>query len=217
MTLVWTPQQAVDVALVVSALGLVLCLVLAFVPLRRTRRRRMAADGTIDDGDESDVGATVPTEGDPAPGWWLHGPRTASRPGGVRAVATGVVCGLVAAFISAPLIGGLVGIGIVVVLRVPRLRLLLGAVATLLILGTGTFIIIRQGVDATQANGGWPSEFGGANGLAWAGVLFLGADAVLEIRDRLRGSVPDEPRSAGAPESARGTPSRRQRILGVRR
>ena len=41
----------------------------------------------------------------------------------------------------------------------------------------------------TQPNGGWPSEFGGADGLAWAGVLFLGADAVLEIRDRLRGSV----------------------------
>ena len=63
MTLVWTPQQAVDVALVVSALGLILCLVLVFVPLRRTRRRRMAADGTIDDGDESDVGASVADRG----------------------------------------------------------------------------------------------------------------------------------------------------------
>ncbi len=202
VTLVWTPQQAVDVALVVSALGLILCLVLVFVPLRRTRRRRKAADGTIDDGDESDVGATVPTEGASAPGlvaaWAEDGESTGWR----GAVVTGVVCGLVAAFISAPLIGGLVGIGVVVVLRVPRLRLLLGGVATLLILGTGMYIIIRQGVDATQPNGGWPSEFGGADGLAWAGVLFLGADAVLEIRDRLRGSVPDGPPSAGAPESA---------------
>jgi arabinofuranan 3-O-arabinosyltransferase len=199
VTLVWTPQSAVDVALVVSALGLVVCVVLVFLPVRRRRRRRVAAEDTVD---EADVNASAPSDGGHGPelvaSWAGDGDVTEWRP----AVVTGAVSGLAAGLISAPLVGGLVGIGIVVVMRKPRLRLLLGGAATVLVLAAATFIIVRQGVDVSQANGGWPSEFGGATGLAWAGILFLGADAVLEIRDRLRGSVPIEPRSAGAPDSA---------------
>jgi len=184
---------------VVSALGLVVCVVLVFLPVRRRRRRRVAAEDTVD---EADVNASAPSDGGHGPelvaSWAGDGDVTEWRP----AVVTGAVSGLAAGLISAPLVGGLVGIGIVVVMRKPRLRLLLGGAATVLVLAAATFIIVRQGVDVSQANGGWPSEFGGATGLAWAGILFLGADAVLEIRDRLRGSVPIEPRSAGAPDSA---------------
>ena len=198
VTLVWAPQRAVNVALVVSAIGILLCLALAFVPFRRLRRRRAVAGGAVD-GDER--GAASATQGGTGPELVASLAQTGESTGWRAAVVTGAVCGLVAGFISAPLIGGLVGIGIVVVMRAPRFRLLLGAVATLLIVGAATFIIIRQGVDVTQANGGWPSEFGGASGLTWAGVLFLGADGVLEIRDRLRGPVPADPRSTGTPES----------------
>jgi hypothetical protein len=208
VTMVWAPQRTVNVALLISALGLVLCLGLILFPLGR--RRRHPVVGVTDD-DATDVGMEEGSPGvvaDAGPAlmtsWAEQG-----RPTGWRtAVVTGALCGLAASYISAPLIGGLVGAGVLVVLRVPRLRLLLGVAATAMVLASGTFILIRQGVDHSQANGGWPAQFGGASGLAWAGVLFIGADAVVELVTR-RGSVapsvsadvaPDDP--LAEPESA---------------
>ncbi|HEY5108335.1 MAG TPA: alpha-(1-_3)-arabinofuranosyltransferase family protein [Acidimicrobiales bacterium] len=192
VTLVWVPQRSVNVALVVSAMGLVLCLMLVLLPLRRNRRRQVA-DGAEADGSHASDGGPGPVL---VATWAGEGTST----GWVATVAAGAACGLAAAYIAAPLVGGLVGAGVVVVLRVPRLRLLLGAVATVLVLATGTFVVIRQGVVPTRANGGWPSQFGGADGLAWAGVLFLGADAVVELVTRRRSSVPHGPDPVAGPD-----------------
>ena len=176
VTMVWAPQQTVNIALVISALGLVLCLGLVLLPRRRRRAQTdpAYADGTADDGPEL------------VPAWSGRGDPTRWP----ATVATALGCGLAAAYISAPLTGVLVGAGVAVVLRLPRLRLVLGTVATGLILIMGTFVVVRQGVDPTRANGGWPSQFGGADGLAWAGVLFLGADAVVELVTRKRSGDP---------------------------
>lgn len=167
VTLVWAPQRTVNIALVISALGLVLCLALVLVTRRRRRSPEDVTAGEEDAGDGPELVPSWSGRGDPT-GW----PTT---------VASGFGCGLAAAYISAPLIGALVGVAVAVVLRLPRLRLVLGVVATGLVVAMGTFVVIRQGVDPTRANGGWPSQFGGADGLAWAGVLFLGADAVVEL------------------------------------
>jgi arabinofuranan 3-O-arabinosyltransferase len=209
VTLVWAPQLSVNVALVMSAMGLVLCLIMALLPPRRFRRRPVAADGAMGDAPDGDVGAWLSSELGSGPHLVASLAGEGASTGWVATVASGAACGLAAAYISAPVTGGLVGAGVMVVLRVPRLRLLLGAVATLLVLATGAFVVIRQGVIPTRANGGWPSQFGGADGLAWAGVLFLGADAFVELVTRRRSPVSGSnstaaPEPASVPEPAAG-------------
>ncbi len=183
--LVWAPQRSVDVALIISTLAVLLCLVLVFVPVRRRRRRTARADGSA--GLPDDVTGAVGVAAVPGPVLAEPGDGGVPTSSWTTAVVGGVLYGALAAFISAPLIGALVGIGVVVVLRRPRLRLALGGAATLLVLATGLSIVIAQGVDPGKANGGWPSGFGFADGLAWAAVLFLGADALAELVSRLRG------------------------------
>jgi len=181
---VWTPQQSVNIALLISAAVLVLCVVLALLPFlrRRKRRRSSAANGAGPEADDDTLGAAPGAppvlvaswdDGTPGAGW-------------ATSLIGGALYGALAGFISQPLIGALVALGVVVVLRVPRTRLVLGVVATGLVLVTGVSIMIGQAVDPARANGGWPSGFGFADGLAWAGVLFLGADAVVELMSRVR-------------------------------
>jgi arabinofuranan 3-O-arabinosyltransferase len=186
VTLIWVPQLSVNVALVVSAMGLVLCLMLVLLPLRSSRRRQVADNAVIDDANDGDVGALLSSEIRLGPKLVASWAGAGTSSGWLATSVAGAACGLAAGYISAPLTGGLVGAGVVVVLRVPRFRLLLGAAATLMVLATGAFVVIRQGVVPTRANGGWPSQFGGADGLAWAGVLFLGADAIVELVTRRR-------------------------------
>ena len=184
VSLVWTPQQSVNIALLISAAVLVLCVVLALLPFlrRRKRRRSSAANGAGPEADDDTLGAAPGAppvlvaswdDGTPGAGW-------------ATSLIGGALYGALAGFISQPLIGALVALGVVVVLRVPRTRLVLGVVATGLVLVTGVSIMIGQAVDPARANGGWPSGFGFADGLAWAGVLFLGADAVVELMSRVR-------------------------------
>jgi len=193
LQLAWTPQRRVNVALVVSAAVLVLCAVLALLPFvrRRRRRRAAAADGPYPTG--GDDLAWGSAEGAP-PDLVVGADRGSERYGWAASLLGGGLYGALAGFISHPQIGALVAVAVVVVLRVPRARLLLGAVATGLVFATGVSIMIAQAVDPARPNGGWPSGFGFADGLAWAAVLFLGADAVVELMARLRrsgGAAPD--------------------------
>jgi hypothetical protein len=48
------------------------------------------------------------------------------------------------------------------------------------VLATGTYVVLRQ-IDFRFAAPGWPVRFDLASSLAWAGVVFLGADAVVEV------------------------------------
>ena len=188
MSLVWTPQRNVNVALLVSAAVVVLCVVLAMLPFLRRRRRRGADDATgAGDGGTTAGGRWTSdvVAADAAPELVAPAAGGADRYGWGTSVLTGALYGALAAFISAPTIGILVGLALLVVLRVPRARLGLGLVATGLVLATGVGIMISQGVDPGRANGGWPSGFGFADGLAWGAVLFLGADGVVELLARM--------------------------------
>ena len=61
VVLTWQPQSRVDIALVISALAIVACVVLVFVPARRRRRKRgghsRGAAATDAAGDQELVGA----------------------------------------------------------------------------------------------------------------------------------------------------------------
>jgi hypothetical protein len=181
----WAPQGRVNIALVVSLLAILLCLGLAFLP--RRRRRPVPAPDTVASGDDT-PGLVHPlaAAGPPAPV--------------VTAVAVGVITGAVAGLITVPVTGVIVGGATVAVLLVPRLRLVLGVAAVGCVLAAGIYVLAHQGAAHVVADGSWPSNFGLASSLTWAGVVFLGADATVEAVRRWRGpsklppaGPPDEP------------------------
>ena len=142
VTLRWVPQRRVDVALVVSALVIVACLVLAFLPRRRRRLPRrprwlprtgawaaLRWPGWLRRATVAKPRPVPDAHPDDAP--LLAVPFAAEGPRAPVAVSlvVGVVTGGVAAAIAAPAAGVAVGIGTVVALLVPRTRFLLGLAA----------------------------------------------------------------------------------------
>ncbi|HEV3266609.1 MAG TPA: hypothetical protein VG014_13880, partial [Acidimicrobiales bacterium] len=107
------------------------------------------------------------------------------------AVTVSVVTGLVAGVITVPVTGVIVAAATLVALMVPRLRRVLGLAAVGCVLAAGIYVVVRQGSAHIVDSGSWPSEFGLASTLTWAGVVFLGADATVEVVRRWRSPSPD--------------------------
>jgi hypothetical protein len=186
----WQPQRRVDLALVVSLVAIVACLVVALLPLRRRRRLRSAV---VPDGPGAGPRLAVP--------FGAEGPRTPVR----VAVVTGVLAGLVAGVISSAPAGAAVGVASALVLLVPRLRAVLGVAAVAAIAAAGVYTAVHQAQAHVPADGAWPLSFATAADLAWAGVVFLGADAVVEVvRRRGEGGSPSRTGTDGDPEPATG-------------
>ncbi len=177
----WTPQRRVNIALIVSLLAILACLVLAVKPLRRRRnavraytRSSRAEVGDPETGTDAALALAAPE--------LVTGFRSEAGSASLEmAIGWGLVIGVAAALIASPLTGVMVGVATGIVLRVPKARLVLGLIATALVFAAGAYVTIRQGVDPVVPNGGWPTGFGAASGLTWAGVMFLGADAMAEI------------------------------------
>jgi arabinofuranan 3-O-arabinosyltransferase len=218
VVLTWQPQKRVDGALVVSLLAIVACLVLAFLPRRWRRRGRAGRHSRASGDDGVGAGELVAMEARPA----MSAPVGADAAGGPHlvvpflpesprapvwlAVLTGLITGAVAGVIAAPRVGAAVGVASAVVLLVPRLRILLGVAAVAGIVAAGWYTVAHQAALHLVADGSWPASFQTASNLAWAGVVFLGADAVVEVvlRRRRTGRVhedrPPAPAPAPAPE-----------------
>ncbi len=177
----WTPQETVNAAVVVSAAALVACLVLAVLPA--VRRRSRDADGRTepDPSDGTDrsaeapvlLGGTVPVLAErrdtPAPARWS------------TSLVTAAAVGVVVWAVSLPVIGLPAALATGLVLRRPRWRPLLGAIAAAAVVAVGVVVVISQLVAPQPATGGWPSAHEAADALVWVGVLFLAADAVVEL------------------------------------
>jgi hypothetical protein len=118
------------------------------------------------------------------------------------ALLTGLVTGAAAGVISAPVVGLAVGVASVAVLLAPRLRFVLGVAAVAGIVAAGWYTVAHQAALHVAADGSWPAAFQTANNLAWAGVVFLGADAVVEVvlRRRRRRTSPAGDDAAPVPE-----------------
>ena len=86
-------------------------------------------------------------------------------------------------------VGLLVGVATGIALRVPRGRLWLGIAATGCLLVVGGYITYSQWSRPNASNGGWPSWFNAISGLTWAAVLFLAADATVELVLRRRAAA----------------------------
>jgi hypothetical protein len=173
----WAPQGRVNIGLLVSLVAILLCLVLVFLP--RRWRRVVVSPETVPAGEESPR---------------LLRPFAADgRPATVRMAATiGVITGAVAGIISAPITGLIVGAATLTVLLVPRLRTLLGLAAIGCVLAAGLYVVAHQSAAHVTADGAWPSQFGLASSLTWAGVVFLGADTTVEVFRRWRARSGDD-------------------------
>jgi hypothetical protein len=165
VTLTWTPQRGVDVALVLSALGLLLCLALA---LRRPRQPHPPQP----------LSATFPAY---SAGDW---PKAS---GVVAVVIAAVVTGAVAAFVLDPVDGVVAAAGVVVALVWRRHgRLAVGLAGAALVGATGVYVAWAQHRYRYPPEFEWPTFFPRAHSLALAALALLGATAVAEIVQRRR-------------------------------
>ncbi len=195
VTFVWTPQAGVDLALVISAAAVLLCLGLALVP----RRRRRAAALSAPDGAAVAAGTGRPPSTRVALGETpvptLSNPFAASTvlPTWLAITAAAVGTALVtvaivppATLLPAPLVALGAGAGVVIALVVPQLRGLLATVTIAFALGAALYTIVAQANGHFLASS-WPSHFERANVLMWTALAFLGADVVVgAVRARRR-------------------------------
>ena len=216
VTLRWTPQRRVNIALVISALTILACLVLAFLPRRRRRlpRRpgwlpRSGLWGSLTWPDRFRRPAThlvVPTQADDRPLLTVPFSSEGPRASLLVSLVVGAVTGGVAAAIAAPLPGLLVGVATVAALLLPRARLVLGLVAVALVAAAGLSVLIQQSHQHFVTSGTWPTNFQSAGNLVWAGVVFLGADAAVEIvrRRQTRATADGDDGDDSVPSSVGG-------------
>ena len=162
VTLTWTPQNRVWIALAISGLTMLMCTVLALRP-----RRRVPATSP----DDPDGSVTLRSP-------FVAGGSTPSR----RAVtSTTIAVTLASGLIVNPLVGLLAGAATLGVLLRPRLRWLLtvGAPAALAI--AGGYVFIEQWRHMYPSVFEWPTFFGAVHVVGWMAVILLAADAVVEV------------------------------------
>jgi hypothetical protein len=169
VTLTWTPQQKVWIALAVSALALVLCVVLAL------RRRRAP---TPDDG-----GDEVLAFGSPLVA-------TGDRPGVARILMGALAVVVIGALLSDWWVGLVAGGLVAVVAWWPRARVLITLGAPLALGACALYVIVQQHRYGYPSDLDWPPQFTRINEIAWLAVILLLADVVVE---RVRRRAPADP------------------------
>ena len=174
----WAPQGRVNIALLVSLLAILALPGPGLPPPGAAPARAVATSSPADD--------DAPRLASP----FAAGGRRRRRCG--VSVIVGVATGAVAGVITTPVTGLIVGVATLVALLVPRLRVLLGLAAVGCVLAAGIYVVARQGAAHVTADGAWPSEFGLASTLTWAGLVFLGADATVEVVRRRRSPSPGD-------------------------
>jgi arabinofuranan 3-O-arabinosyltransferase len=176
VTLKWTPQRNVWIALAVSAFALVLCLVLAL------RRRRSSSPS--DDDDDARPAFANPLVAE------------AVRPRAVHVVVGALGVGVVGALLSAWWVGLVAGALVALVAFRPRLRLLITIGAPLALAVCALYVIVQQHRHHYPSDLDWPPQFTRINEIAWLAVILLLADVVVEWLRRRAPAVPDAPDDA---------------------
>lgn len=195
VTLSWVPQKTANWAVLVSLVAIIGCLVLAVWPVWRRRRRKGARRPGLDSAGRT-TGAAVQSAEEAAANQAIvlderpklqipfgsEGPRASL----VAAVVAAGLAGLVASAIASPMAGLGVGVGTLTVLLVPRLRFLVGMAAVGCVAVAGMYVAVHQNQHPVPDNGAWPQSFAKASTWAWAGVVLLGADGIVDAVLRAR-------------------------------
>ena len=195
VTLNWAPQKTADWAVLVSLVSIIGCLVLAVWPVRRRRRRKGAHRPGATSGSSTAAAVVLSTEEaagqqgivlDRRPKFQIPFGAEGPRPSLVVAIVAAGIAGLVAGAIASPVAGVCVGVATLMVLLVPRLRFLIGLAAVGCLAGAGIYVAVHQNQHPVPDNGAWPQSFAEASQWAWAGVVLLGADGVVDTVLRAR-------------------------------
>jgi hypothetical protein len=205
----WTPQKVVWAALAVSGATLLLCLVLAFLPLRARRwvrahlPRRLRGPAGPEPPERPAVpfdAAVLALPGAPAPKeqrqrGWLRFP---------RALIIGVVCGAAALLVTPPAMGLVVAAVVTLGLLVPWTRAIASVAGIACIVAGAINVVQGQNVHHYLSGSNWAASFVNAGNLIWLGVVLLLADAVISALG-LRVAKPLRRRDlrAGAPTAHR--------------
>jgi arabinofuranan 3-O-arabinosyltransferase len=183
ITLTWTPQHVVDVALIASAATLLLSLVLIALPARGRRRRRKGRDASavraIAAKPELRTLGSVLESGGSAPRW-------------STSIVLALIAGLATGLFVAPLAGLLVAAVTLLELRVARSRLVVLAGALGLLIVMAGYVVFRQHASGFVSDINWPTHFGVANSLVWISLFLFAADALVQWA-RSRTGPPGDP------------------------
>ncbi|MGA2037556.1 MAG: hypothetical protein ABSH04_08250, partial [Acidimicrobiales bacterium] len=206
VSLEWTPQQQVWVALVVSAIAIVLCIALALLPerllLRRARRR--ASGGSGDPEHDPGVSPPVAAQGHRSetarvperdPVLWSPLTPLTTADGRVRTwviAVVSVLTGLVAGAITSPFVGAAAAVATAGALTVRWLRGILTLTTVGLLLAAAASVVVGQALHAVPESSNWPPAYDSAGLLVWMAVVALGADAVASTTRRLHSRLSDE-------------------------
>lgn len=196
VTLDWAPQSLIWVALLLSGLGLLACLLLSLWPLGLWPRGGTAQEGSLPEPVAPERRRRLRTKHpssvrEPS----AHGPRLSSplTAGGSRPrvpfiILATVVSGTIAAVTITPLAGLIVGAATACATTLGPLRWLLGLGALGSAAASGAYTTIMQANHHYPPGAFWPGHFAIASQLAWLGLAMLAGDALVELARRGRGT-----------------------------
>jgi arabinofuranan 3-O-arabinosyltransferase len=161
ITLTWTPQGSVWLALAISGLAMLLCALLALFARRSLATAGESVDLPVELGSPFVAGGAAPSR---------------------RAVisTTGAIT-IAGALLVTPWVGLVAGGATLAVLLRPRLRWLLAIGAPAALAVAGGYVFIQQWRHMYPAVFEWPTFFDGVHVVGWLAVVLLAADAVVEI------------------------------------
>jgi hypothetical protein len=168
VSLTWEPQRAVDIDLLVSLAGGVVCLVLLAIGSRWERPLPASSDG---------IELATPLAG--------LGPSLATWDAAVAAVVVALVTG----FVLSPLWAVPLGVAAFVSARWRRWRFVVSVGAVAGVALVGGLYVVRQVVSRPEPGFGWVTRFEFAHRIAFAALLLLVVDAVVEHRRSRSSSV----------------------------
>ena len=166
VTLTWTPQRRIWIALAISAVTLLLCAALAL----RSRRPSIPVDAANVD---RPLTLTSPFRA------------AGSTPSRRAVVSTTIAVGIAAGLLVTPWLGLVVAGATLAVLLRPPLRWLLTVGAPAALAVAGGYVVIEQARHRYPAIFEWPTFFDAVHAVALLAVLLLAVDAVVEfVRSR---------------------------------
>ncbi len=175
VTLRWTPQRTVWIALGISVVALLLCLFLSF-------RRKRGSDRSDDVVPLDDQAAEIESP--------LVAPGARPRIAVVVLAALGV--GVIGAVLASWWVGLVAGALVALVACLPRLRFLITLGAPVALAACALYVVVQQYRHDYPADLDWPGQFYGINNVVWLAVILLLADLVVE---RVRGGTEPTPPS----------------------
>jgi hypothetical protein len=161
VTVAWTPQNRIWVALAISGLAMLLCALLALRPRRRFAAVAGNPDGSVELASPFRAGGSTPSRR-------------------VIVSSTAAVT-LAAGLIVNPLVGLIAGAATLGVLLRPRLRWLLTVGAPAALAVAGGYVFIQQWRHLYPSVFTWPTFFDAVHVVGWMAVILLSVDALVEV------------------------------------